>query len=205
MIFLYNSSRRCMDKRTAIFVVALSAALFLVNFYFQRQHEDSLRVWNEQQAAKQEQKLNQLNREIETHTVAPSEFPLVELFRDGEGKESLGQGLLDEQNVLTFGSALPEVYVSAKGNFQKYTLSDSKLPSSLQLYQSEDKKPLAIGELPGFGEYDVQLLSLQPPKTLLGRFTDGHFTVLADQTSELAEKPVTPLQGPSLALIKIER
>lgn len=46
-----------MDKRLLTFVVSLSITLFLFNMYFQRQHDETLRVWNEQQKLKQEQPL----------------------------------------------------------------------------------------------------------------------------------------------------
>jgi len=38
-----------MDKRTIIFVVALTLALFFVNTYFERQHQERLREWQAQQ------------------------------------------------------------------------------------------------------------------------------------------------------------
>ena len=43
-----------MDKRLLTFVVSLSLSLFLVNMYFQKQHDEALRVWNEQNKAKTE-------------------------------------------------------------------------------------------------------------------------------------------------------
>ena len=43
-----------MDKRLLTFVISLSLSLFLVNMYFQKQHDEALRVWNEQHKAKTE-------------------------------------------------------------------------------------------------------------------------------------------------------
>ena len=43
-----------MDKRLLTFVVSLSLSLFLVNMYFQKQHDEALRVWNEQNKVKTE-------------------------------------------------------------------------------------------------------------------------------------------------------
>lgn len=43
-----------MDRRLLTFVVSVSISLFFVNMYFQKQNEETLKVWNEQQKAKQE-------------------------------------------------------------------------------------------------------------------------------------------------------
>ncbi len=40
-----------MDKRTIFFVLALTLSLFLVNTYFEKQHEEAVREWKEKQAA----------------------------------------------------------------------------------------------------------------------------------------------------------
>lgn len=52
-----------MDKRLLTFVISLSLTLFFVNLYFQKQNDENLRVWNEQQKLKKEQQTKDLEEE----------------------------------------------------------------------------------------------------------------------------------------------
>jgi len=63
-----------MDKRTLIFVLLFSLALFGVNTYFERQHQEKLQEWKKQQEAKKAQTIQQPEVK-ETFQPAPSVEP----------------------------------------------------------------------------------------------------------------------------------
>lgn len=189
-----------MDKRTILFVVALSCALFLVNFYFHRQHEEELKVWNQQQTAKKELKLRQLNQEIETQTASLASLPIADLYRDREGKELFGKGFLEKNHLLTFYNqkeAPKELYAKVNGDLIKLDLnSQASIPSSILFYQTSSQEPLRVGELSDFGEYDIQLVSFNPEKILLGHYSEGQLSILAEKAQNL-QKDLSEDKTPS--------
>lgn len=177
-----------MDKRTVLFVVAMSCALFLVNFYFHQQHEEELRVWNKQQTAKKTEKLKTLQKEIETQTVSPSDLPVVELFSDEQTSHVVGKGFLSNNKILTLGEAstFPEaVYTKSGSKTIKFTQVKRSFPLSLVVFASEGEEPLHVGELSDFGDYTLQLLSFNPNQVYLANYTEGQLVVVNEKVSQL--------------------
>ena len=82
-----------MDKRTLIFVVSLTLALFAANIFFTYQDQEKNQQWIQQQQAKKTQQLQKLTADIKERTAKPEDLPLVELYRDKEGKEYLSSGV----------------------------------------------------------------------------------------------------------------
>lgn len=203
-----------MDKRTLLFVVAMSLALFGVNYYFNQQHEEELKVWHAQKKAKKEQSLKQLRSEIQTHQISTNELPIVEFYSDPEGKNFIGQAIKSGKQLLTLanGKEFPkEVFTKEESEFIKFTRFSKELPSSLVIYQSADKLPLRVSELPDFGEYYLQLVSFNPLKATLGSYSDGHLTILPRKAAELENElsdnqssSLPELPSSSIALIKID-
>lgn len=180
--------RKFMDKRTLLFVVALSLALFGVNYYFNEQHEQELKVWNEQQKVKKEQTLNQLKQEIRSHAISLSALPTVELYKDHEGKELIGHGIKSGEAILTLSENLnlpDEAFVKKDQEMIKVSRLKKDFPSSLVIYNSSEKGTLRVAKLPEFGEYYLELVSFNPDKIFLGSYSDGNLTLLSQKTFEL--------------------
>ena len=161
-----------MDKRTLIFVLALTGALFLVNMYFQSQSQKDLHQWNEQLQAKKEKQMKQLESTIAQRTAKAEKLPLVQIYADAEAKDFLSDAIQNDESVLTLAwtTSLPKsVYVKKPGTDQKaeefkltYSISSD---NSAALYQKSEKSRLQIGELPDYGQYELQLLALHPKES----------------------------------------
>lgn len=183
-----------MDKRLILFVISLSAALFLVNFYFQRQHEEELRIWTEAQKARNEVKRKELLEEIEVNRVDLGKFPLLDLFADAEGAHFLGTGFSSNNKILYLEKNPSEVIFARKKGSQEplhpFTITSISLPLDAHLYQAKDKEvsPLQVGELTDFGQFYLQLLSFHPLSAYPAHYTDGHFNLIEEELISLEEK-----------------
>lgn len=93
-----------MDKRLLTFVVSLSLSLFIVNLYFQYQHEEKLRVWTEQQNAKRTEIVVQAPVKQE-ETVLESEDSTAKSEEEFYVLENAYQQLV----FSTYGGALAEI------------------------------------------------------------------------------------------------
>lgn len=187
-----------MDKRTLLFVGILALTLFFVNMYFDHQRQDDLRAWNEKTKASRELKTKQLEAEIASETAKPEELPLVELFADSEGKQFLTSGVQTEKGILTLSwtDQLPETVYFRK-NKSKEALQPSKLAfsskdvSSPALYIAGQGGKLAVGLLPEFGKFKLQMVGLSPQNTVqpfsiaLGNYEDGQISIPAKQLEQL--------------------
>lgn len=204
-----------MDKRTVLFVIAMSCALFLVNFYFHRQHEEELKTWHQQQIAKKEEKLKQINNEIRSQAISLSNLPIVEIYSDEQTTQSISKGFLSNQTILTFGNVqdLPsKAFIKRNGETQGFSLINETFPQSLVAYSKDKSSVLQVGELSDFGDYSLQLLSFAPEKSWAGQYTEGQLTILEEQalrlTNELKSKENQAQEAfpnfNALALIRIK-
>lgn len=67
-----------MDKRLLVFVVTLSVTLFFVNFYFEQAHQEELKLWTQQQKAKEVKSQESKPQVKEESLPASSKQPQVE-------------------------------------------------------------------------------------------------------------------------------
>lgn len=200
-----------MDKRTIVFVLAVSFALFLVNMYFDQQRQESLKEWSKQQEAKQEKKQQELTQQVAAKTAKIEDIPSVKIFADESESQFLSTGIVSENAVVTIKNKAPlpqTVYIDKK----PYLLTfEQPGDSGVVIYSVDGKTPLTIAELPDFGHYDLQLVtSGQSPQIYLGDYTDGHFNIPAEQIAALKrppleEKPLPPLfHENGLIVIKVK-
>lgn len=124
-----------MDKRLLTFVVSVSISLFFVNMYFQRQHDEALRVWNEQQKVKKEQQLSALEEE------RLSALPVDE-------KDSSPKTKPDEQ-FYVLENAYQQLVFSSYGG----ALAEINLP-----FQTEENKVSVVKEI----EFDRDMKEKHP-------------------------------------------
>lgn len=190
-----------MDKRTVLFVLCLTLALFGVNWYFEGQNQEKLKQWTEQQKAKNLQNQEKLEKEIAQRTSNEAALPLVDLYADDKASQFLSTGveIQDAVLALVWDKTSPEtVYVRKRhetGPAQAFKIlfSESQ-PGEPIVYVSQGVQKLQVGYLPDFGSFDLQLVeSLKgEPKILLGEYKDGHFSIPAIKLVNLKREMTEP-------------
>lgn len=177
-----------MDKRTIIFVIALTLALFGVNIYFQQQHEESLRTWNEKHKVQLATEKKQLEGEIASNTASLSQLPVVRLYADDKGNEFVTSGIKSGETILALKwqeSPPDKIYSHSEGtelDAYKLIYSSTKQGEPV-VYQKGNTAPLKIGALPEFGKFHLQLVianpknEINPAQIILGDYSDGHFSL----------------------------
>jgi YidC/Oxa1 family membrane protein insertase len=210
-----------MDKRTILFVIALSLTLFAVNLFFDNQRTEQRRIWNEQQIAKKQETIKKLDADIEKRTAAPSALPIVELYADAAGTEKLAVAVETSEAVLAIAwdRQLPEkVYKKSLNNGKELvvmTLSTEVMEKDQPVIFKKDKEStLQIGNLSEFGRYEVQLVIPKNTKEgpafdiYLGDYVDGSLNIPSikkealkrDVSEKLAES--LPIIGEGFALVR---
>lgn len=201
-----------MDKRSILFVITVSLALFGVNYYFDTQRQETLREWNKQQEAKLAKKQKEMEEESSQRTAKVSDLSVVQAFSDAESKQFLISGVLQGDDFVTVKEkeALPDtVYV--KGKALKKIFSAKGEEEGPVVYSSNGKTPLKIAVLPDFGHYDLQVVTLEEtPKVYLGDYSDGHFTIPAEKVLEMKRKlgdataPSNLFKGNAILMVKAQ-
>lgn len=111
-----------MDKRTLLFLVCVSITLFLVNIYFERQHQSDLQTWNEKQHALKLQKEKALEEGVKSNPVIFTK-PEATTPKTAQVKsQELFYVLENEYQQLVFsnrGAALTEINLPFKGHTDK--------------------------------------------------------------------------------------
>lgn len=210
-----------MDKRTILFVLALTLTLFGVNIYFEQKNQDQLRVWNEQQVAKKADKVKRITEEINQHTAKISALPVSVLYADSEGKQPLTTGVNTGKAVMTLAwtKDLPKkAYAKSSSTNEKpveVTLSSSSEGvGEPVVYLQDSEAKIRLGSLPDFGKYDLQMIVSGPvdqPEAVehyLGESVDGHFEIPAEKLAalqreiELDKEIPSPVIKDAIVLLK---
>jgi YidC/Oxa1 family membrane protein insertase len=185
-----------MDKRTLLFVLSLSFTLFVVNMFFEQRHQETANEWHEQQKAKKIQKRQELEREISERTAKRKDLPpIIEFYADPHNKNYLGSGIKFQDSILTLSweKSLPNrIYTHGESFQMAYSPDDSGEPA---LYEKNPEAAIRIGNLPYFGHYELQIVSLSKfPQITLGEYIDGHFSIpvleLNKLIKDLGETPL---------------
>lgn len=210
-----------MNKRTLFFVVSLSITLFLVNMFFDHQRTQNQQEWRTEQLAKKQIQQQKLVQEIKDRSAKPETLPLARIYADKETKLFVDTGVTSGNSLLTLSWAekLPKtVYAVTGGKTEAYILANSpENIGSLAVYQKGAQQKLRVGNLPEFGQYEVQVVSLNPkhpdtPFTVtVGDYSDGRFIVPAEElykiqveTTPSEEKtPQNPINN-SIVLFKLD-
>lgn len=186
-----------MDKRTILFVIALSLTLFGMNLFFQHQNTQKKQEWAAQQQAKQAAKEKKLEEDVRQRTADLQALPLTTIYADAESQHPLASGVVDQGNLLTFAWTTPlPSRVFAQSAEQSETVEYKLLyqgqePFSPALYGVQSKKTPLLKSiaLPSNGHYDLQLVSFHPesqkPVVALGQYIDGRFSLPKQQNANL--------------------
>lgn len=211
-----------MDKRTLFFVFLLTLALFFVNIFFEQRNAESTRQWKQQNAAKNEEKIKKLNKEVEARTVKASTLPVTVLYVDADATQPLAMGVETDKAIMVIGWSkdLPnKAYAKPLNSEDKATpvsLASTKIDlGEPVIYRPNSESKLRVAEMPEFGKYDLQLLSIEnpgesSPKTILAEYVDGNVQIPAEKISalkgELKGEPALSVAGDKeyIVLIKAE-
>lgn len=178
-----------MDKRTLIFVLALTLALFGVNIYFEQQHQEKLKEWSSKHQSKLAEGKDKIEAEIAENTVSANKLPLVDIYSDEKGEDFLSTGVQIDQIILSVALqdlVFEQVYVRKHGSEDPLeAVSIDFLPQDKEqpiVYQKGQTKTIAFEGVPHFGTYYVQLVepakdAQSPARIILGKYVDGHFTI----------------------------
>ena len=186
-----------MDKRSIIFIVCVSIAFFFANLYFTQQQQTQEQQWHEYQKIKQERIEKEKVANISKRTKAVHQLPLMELYGEDNTSNLIGIGIVDKEAILTIGwdDSLPKVlYARPYGGFSEKLIpfqmdADENMQAiSLKgqpvIYSKDGQGKLFIADVPLFGNYDIQLVTLngKEPQIGLGEITDGAFESFRSQT-----------------------
>lgn len=207
-----------MDKRTTLFVILLALTLFGVNWFFEGQNRDQLKIRTEQIKAKNLHLQQNLQKTIAQKTVPASSLPLMNIYSDENATSLLTTGVEVEKAILAvqWDSAIPTVVYARKENSTEPTksykilFSDNAKGKPVVFAESEDQK-LKVGYLPDFGTFDLQLVEIKDhsPKVIFGEYKDGHFSIPSVRLAKLKQEITPPenrhdpeLPQNSIALLK---
>lgn len=211
-----------MEKRHFLLFLAIAASFFLVNLYVQYENREQLNQWNEIQQAKKSKKIKELEDEISKRSAKPTDLPLVEIYADSAGKQYLSMGVLDQNTVLTLSwdetppqKIFAKPLKSTKSPQEYYVTYTPKALGGPLLYRQGLPEPLLIGSLPDFGNYELQIVSLnpgnqaQPVFITIANYTDSHLTVPLEQVIKLKgdlnqQEPLIPERALNDGLILLK-
>lgn len=213
-----------MDKRTILFVISLTLTLFLVNLFFEQHGSEDVKKWQEQQAAKKEERLTKLKSDINQRTAAADTLPIVYLYQDADAKQALAIAVKSDKAYLTLAwdKNLPkQVYARAASSKDKPVPVTLAAPVETRgfpaVYRADPQATLPIGILPEFGKYEIQLVvtsgtgSELAPTIYLGDYADGNFVIPAEKAVVLQKELkkaeskdiIVPSISQALALMKV--
>lgn len=89
-----------MDKRSLLFVVALSFTLFAVNYFFTYQSQETNKQWIEQQQTRKIEQQKKLGADIAERTAKSSDLPLVDVYGDHAATQHLATAIRDDNSLL---------------------------------------------------------------------------------------------------------
>ncbi len=188
-----------MDKRTLIFVFAMTVALLGINTFFSYWDQQRAQEWMIKEQAKKEKQKEEIIKRLDEKSVSFQSLPVVK-FQDRYALKYGSQILLikERQN-------LPEK-IELDG--AEYTLDfETGLPETPAVYVGESQGNIAFKTLPNYGSYDLQLIFLSEGKTFLGEYRNSYITLpierlAADFPEEYADQLPS---GTAIALLKVDR
>ncbi len=188
-----------MDKRSLLFVFALTVCLFFVHHWFSSQDEERAR----QRAATQVQQISEgdkkRQKDIEARTAPLTTLPLAKLYSDSNGStlETLAVHVEDQYLALSWNSNPPEtLYAEQNKKYVplKLRVSTSKENTPILYGASESKLKIASKSLEG--RFDLQILTFSDDNS------QAHVTLGESESDQI----FVPMNKPSdfgIALYKI--
>lgn len=168
-----------MDKRTIIFVISLSAALFVVNLFFSKQNEERRQQWAVEQQSKQLEQKQAIQADVSSRTAKSSDVGAVRLCADPACEKLVGWGVEIEGAVITLAhsdTVADKLYAVKEGDKPKlYSfIGGTKALGSPLIYAAPEFKKAPLGYLSDIGVFDLQLVpTIQGDQVHLAQSVDG--------------------------------
>jgi hypothetical protein len=177
-----------MDKRTVLFVISLTLALFGIRIGFDYYNQDKKQEWLAEQAKRAEIEKQARLQEAKARTAKLTDLPFVAI-----AESSTAFGVVQDGWLLTVSSQpinWPEKITVTKSN-AVYVLKE-KRSDQLALYVDHPDAwiPLKCANLAHTGKFEIQFISLAKDKTVpqitVADFIDDKLTFVAEAPSGLA-------------------
>ena len=171
-----------MDKRSILFVAALSAAFFGINAWFDGQNSENKKIAQSKQEEVSQRKKIELEQAVALRTASLEEIPTVFLFLDPEGKQKIATSIPLDGLFLTLAweSNIPsQAYASFQGKILPVELA-TKNPKNKEpiFYQVKGAKTAQIPSIPFDCPSDLQLLTIgQEMRVVLGEQRGSTFSL----------------------------
>jgi len=187
-----------MDKRTLMFVFAMTAALLAINTFFSYWDQKRAGEWVEQQKARKEKQKQELLTLIEEKSVPFHTLPVVKI----DGHYALR---FDDQLIVIKEDAdLPDS-LTLRGKSYDLAL-ETDIPNTPAVYTAAGAKKIPTKSLPIFGSYDLQLVFLDQKTSVFGEYRNSYVSLpiatLAEDFPEEFKRDVP--KGSAVALLKME-
>lgn len=185
-----------MDKRSLLFVIALTTAFFGVQAWFNSRDLEAKKmalVKAEEAASRRQQ---ELEYEVASRTATLERLPIISLFADQEGKEKVATGISlgDLFLTLAWDTHIPSrVYIGSNDRFIPVELANAQVDIQQPVfYKLAGAKKIEIPAIPMDCPSDLQLL------------TTNHETkvVLGEQRGTSFSLPFHYLEDAAIALIQ---
>ncbi len=168
-----------MQKRSLVFLFILTLSLLAVNLFFKPQKEAQKKAQTEQVAQ---------TKSLESRVATQAGLPLVDLYKDSDGKTYLTTGLLLNGNLFTFkwDEQLPKTVYFKKSHtslpLQSASLNDNEasILDPIVYKSKEAENHIQAAQLPSKGSFEVQLVQPKAynknPQIYSSFFSNGNFS-----------------------------
>ncbi len=185
-----------MDKRSLIFVVALSAAFFGIQAWFDSQKTETYKVAEAKAREDATRKKSELEYEVASRTANVGDLPIVSFFADAKGEQKIASAISTGDLFLTLSwdAEIPStVYVSLQNTLVPLRLmgTDAKLGSPVFYAKSKTAK-ISVPTIPTDFPSDLQLITLGMETRV----------VLGEQRGNTFSLPYHYLEETAIALIQ---
>ncbi|MCI5052196.1 MAG: membrane protein insertase YidC [Simkaniaceae bacterium] len=168
-----------MDRKSIIFILLLTVALFFSNQWFASGNEEAIEQKRQEEQQKQAQASERLQSDLRKRTARPSDLPLTVLYSDAAGKDPVAYAIMNGDVYISqaWTGDLPEhVYVRAgKKGIEKLNRMIDANNSQKAIVYGTTKPQIDSAYLPTIGMSDVQVVSLNASGIVikLAEYEDG--------------------------------
>ncbi len=185
-----------MDKRSLLFVVALSLAFFGIQSWFDARDRETRQVALAQAEAASLQKQKEFESEVNARTAKIDDLPVIDFYKDSDGKQKIAQGIAfgDLFLTLAWDQEIPsQLYIPSKDHFIPVKLATLQtVAQEPVLYRKETAQKAELPLIPSDCPSDLQLITLgKEMRVVLGEQRGSEFSI-----------PFHYLEETAIALIK---
>jgi YidC/Oxa1 family membrane protein insertase len=148
-----------MDRRTLLFIIAVSLSFLGLNLYFSNQTSKTNRELLQQKEEKSKQQSALLQQQISLRQAKLSDLPLIDIFANKGDTHPLAMGINVQGNTLLLAwDSNPPKTIYVNGEAQTLVTKDP-IKGGPIVYGKQPFNTLEIVNLPSTGTFDMQLLT----------------------------------------------